>query len=136
VTKSLGIEYAKKGIRYEATAPDAVDIPLHKNDPKDFFKVSQSKEKFVSVKDVADAALYLEKAVQVIGEVLHVETAVVLGHEPTRNYDFILSFHNMLCTVGQRIWLLIADEASVSEILATARTADFDPVMGRGYVNG
>ena len=135
VTKSLAIEYAKKGIRNNAAASGADDAPFHKNDPKDFSKGSQPIGKFVSIKDVADAALYLVKAVQVTGEVLHVKT-VVLRHEPTRNYDSILSFHDMLCTVEQRTWQLIADEASVSEILATARTADFDPDVGPGYVNG
>lgn len=136
MTMSLEIEYGKKPIRYNATAPDAVDTPLHKNDPKDFFRASQSMGKFACIKDVAGAALYQVKAVQVTGEVFHVGTVVVPGHNPTRNYDSILSFLNMLCTVEQRFWQLIADEASVSEILAPARTADFDPVVERGYVNG
>ncbi len=38
VTRSLASEYAKEHIRFNAVAPGVVDTPLHKNNPKDFFK--------------------------------------------------------------------------------------------------
>ena len=38
VTRSLAIEYAKEGIRFNAVAPGVVDTPLHKDDPKDSLK--------------------------------------------------------------------------------------------------
>ena len=38
VTRSLAIEYAKEGIRFNAVAPGVVDTPLHKGDPKDSLK--------------------------------------------------------------------------------------------------
>ena len=34
VIRSLAIEYAKEGIRFNAVAPGVVDTPLHKDDPK------------------------------------------------------------------------------------------------------
>src|SRR5438445_9773787 len=36
VTRSVAIEYAKEGIRFNGDAPGVVDTPLHKDDPKDF----------------------------------------------------------------------------------------------------
>lgn len=73
VTKSLAIEYAKEGIRFNAVAPGVVDTPLHKDNPKDSLKTLQPMGKIAHVKDVVDAVLYLAKAGQVTGEVLHVD---------------------------------------------------------------
>lgn len=71
--RSLAIEYAKQGIRFNAVAPGVVDTPMHQNDPKDFLKTLQPMGKIVEVKDVVDAVLYLAEAAQVTGEVLHVD---------------------------------------------------------------
>jgi NAD(P)-dependent dehydrogenase (short-subunit alcohol dehydrogenase family) len=79
VTRSLAIEYAKEGIRFNAVAPGVVDTPLHKNDPKDFLKTLQPMGKIASVKDVVDAVLYLAQAGQVTGEVLHVDGGAHAG---------------------------------------------------------
>jgi NAD(P)-dependent dehydrogenase (short-subunit alcohol dehydrogenase family) len=73
VIKSLAIEYAKEGIRFNAVAPGIVDTPLHKDNPKDFLRTLQPMGKVAHVKDVADAVLYLAHAGQVSGEVLHVD---------------------------------------------------------------
>jgi NAD(P)-dependent dehydrogenase (short-subunit alcohol dehydrogenase family) len=73
VTRSLAIEYAREGIRFNAVAPGVVDTPLHKNDPKDSFKERQPMGKVVEVKDIVDAVLYLAQAGQVTGEILHVD---------------------------------------------------------------
>src|ERR1700733_7191825 len=79
VTRSLAIEYAKEGIRFNAVAPGVVDSPLHGNDPKDFLKTFQPMGKIVEVKDVVDAVLYLARAGQVTGEVLHVDGGAHAG---------------------------------------------------------
>ena len=79
VTRSLAIEYAKEGIRFNAVAPGVVDTPLHKDDPKDFLKTLQPMGKIASVKDVVDAVLYLAQAGQVTGEVLHVDGGAHAG---------------------------------------------------------
>jgi NAD(P)-dependent dehydrogenase (short-subunit alcohol dehydrogenase family) len=73
VIRSLAIEYAKEGIRFNAVAPGVVDTPLHKNDPKDSLTGSQPMGKVVEVKDIVDAVLYLADASQVTGEILHVD---------------------------------------------------------------
>jgi len=73
VTRSLAIEFAKENIRFNAVAPGVVDTPLHKDSPKDSLTKLQPMGKFAQVKDIVDAVLYLSKAEQVTGEVLHVD---------------------------------------------------------------
>jgi len=79
VTRSLAIEYAKEGIRFNAVAPGVVDTPLHKGDSKEFLKTLQPMGRIADVKDVVDAVLYLAKANQVTGEVLHVDGGAHAG---------------------------------------------------------
>src|SRR5579872_2248584 len=73
MTRSLAIEYAKDGIRFNAVAPGVVDTPLHEDGPKEPLKALQPMGKIVAVSDVVDAVLYLAEADQVTGEVLHVD---------------------------------------------------------------
>jgi NAD(P)-dependent dehydrogenase (short-subunit alcohol dehydrogenase family) len=73
VTRSLAIEYAKEGIRFNAVAPGVVETPLHKDDPKDDLKKLQPMGKIGEISDIVDAVLYLAQASQVTGEVLHVD---------------------------------------------------------------
>ena len=73
VTRSLAIEYAKEGIRFNAVAPGVVDTSLHKDDPKDSLRTLQPMGKIAEVKDIVGAVLYLAQAGQVTGEVLHVD---------------------------------------------------------------
>lgn len=73
ITRSLAIEYAKEGIRFNAVAPGAVDTPLHKDEFKETLKTFQPMGKVVEVSDVVEAVLYLAQAGQVTGEVLHVD---------------------------------------------------------------
>jgi NAD(P)-dependent dehydrogenase (short-subunit alcohol dehydrogenase family) len=79
IIRSLAIEYAKQGIRFNAVAPGVVDTPMHKDNPKDFLKTLQPMGRIADVKDVADAVLYLAQAGQVTGEVLHVDGGVHAG---------------------------------------------------------
>jgi NAD(P)-dependent dehydrogenase (short-subunit alcohol dehydrogenase family) len=73
LTRSLAIEYAKDGIRFNAVAPGVVDTPLHKNDSKEVLKTFQPMGKIVEISDIVDAVLYLARAEQVTGEILHVD---------------------------------------------------------------
>ncbi len=66
-TQNLAVEYARDGIRFNAVAPGEVDTPLHSNDSAD--------AKRATVKDIVDAVLYLARAVDVSGEILHVDGA-------------------------------------------------------------
>jgi NAD(P)-dependent dehydrogenase (short-subunit alcohol dehydrogenase family) len=79
VIRSLAIEYAKEGIRFNAVAPGVVDTPMHTDDPKDFLKTLQPMGKIADVADVVDAVLYLAQAPQVSGEVLHVDGGAHAG---------------------------------------------------------
>jgi NAD(P)-dependent dehydrogenase (short-subunit alcohol dehydrogenase family) len=72
-TRNLAIEYAKDGIRVNAVAPGVVETPMHENEPKDFLKSLSPMGRIVSVKDIADAVIYLTEAATVTGEVLHVD---------------------------------------------------------------
>jgi NAD(P)-dependent dehydrogenase (short-subunit alcohol dehydrogenase family) len=79
IIRSLAIEYAKQGIRFNAVAPGVVDTPMHKDNPKDLLKTLQPMGGIADVEDVADAVLYLAQAGQVTGEVLHVDGGVHAG---------------------------------------------------------
>ena len=79
VTRSLAIEYAKEGIRFNAVAPGVVETPLHENDSKEALKSRQPMGKIVALKDIVGAVLYLAQADQVTGEVLHVDGGAHAG---------------------------------------------------------
>jgi NAD(P)-dependent dehydrogenase (short-subunit alcohol dehydrogenase family) len=79
VTRSLAVEYAKQGIRFNAVAPGVADTALHGNDSQDSLKTRQPMGKVVGVKDIVDAVLYLAQANQVTGEVLHVDGGAHAG---------------------------------------------------------
>ena len=78
VTRSLAIEYAKEGIRFNAVAPGVVDTPMQ-DDSREFLKTLQPMGRMVAVKDIVDAVLYLSQAGQVTGEVLHVDGGAHAG---------------------------------------------------------
>jgi NAD(P)-dependent dehydrogenase (short-subunit alcohol dehydrogenase family) len=79
VTRSLAMEYAKQGIRFNAVAPGVVDTPMHEGQSKDFLKVWQPMGQISQVKDIVDAIVYLTEAGQVTGEVLHVDGGAHVG---------------------------------------------------------
>jgi NAD(P)-dependent dehydrogenase (short-subunit alcohol dehydrogenase family) len=73
VTRSLAIEYAQEGIRFNAVAPGVVDTPLHEGVSKESLTTRQALKTVTRVKDIVDAVLYLARAGQVTGEVIHVD---------------------------------------------------------------
>jgi NAD(P)-dependent dehydrogenase (short-subunit alcohol dehydrogenase family) len=79
LTRSLAIEYAKEGIRFNAVAPGVVETPLQKNGSEGSLKTRQPMGKIAEVKDIVDAVLYLVQAGQVTGEVLHVDGGAHAG---------------------------------------------------------
>ena len=79
VTRSLAIEYAKEGIRFNAVAPGVVDTLLHKDGSKESLASRQPMGKIAEVKDIVDAVLYLARAGQVTGEVIHVDGGAHAG---------------------------------------------------------
>ena len=79
ITRHLALEYAKEGIRFNAVAPGVVNTPLHQNDPKDHLRTLQPMGGIAEVTDIAEAVLYLARARQVTGEVLHVDGGAHVG---------------------------------------------------------
>jgi NAD(P)-dependent dehydrogenase (short-subunit alcohol dehydrogenase family) len=79
LTRSLAIEYAKEGVRFNAVAPGVVETPLQKNGSEGSLKTRQPMGKIAEVKDIVDAVLYLVQAGQVTGEVLHVDGGAHAG---------------------------------------------------------
>jgi NAD(P)-dependent dehydrogenase (short-subunit alcohol dehydrogenase family) len=73
ITRSLSLEYAKDGIRFNAVAPGIVDTPMHANDPKEFLKTLAPMGEISDVADIVDAIVYVTEARHVTGEVLHVD---------------------------------------------------------------
>jgi NAD(P)-dependent dehydrogenase (short-subunit alcohol dehydrogenase family) len=73
VIRSLAIEYAKEGIRFNAVAPGVVDTPLQKDVSKEALTARQPMKTITEVKDIVDAVLYLSRAGQVTGEIIHVD---------------------------------------------------------------
>jgi|SRR5882672_2221622 len=67
------------GVGPTAVALGVVDTPMHKDESKDFLKTLQPMGKMVDVTDVVDAVLYLARAPQVSGEVLHVMAMLTLA---------------------------------------------------------
>src|SRR5271167_3345910 len=76
-TKNLAVEYGNDGIRFNAVAPGVVDTPMHRHDPND----PPLQPAMGTVKDIADAVLYLAQAGHVNGEILHVD-----GSTPARRW--------------------------------------------------
>jgi NAD(P)-dependent dehydrogenase (short-subunit alcohol dehydrogenase family) len=79
LTRSLAMEYAKEGIRFNAVAPGIVDTPMHANDSKELLASLSPMGKIPSVDDLVDAILYLTEARYVTGEVLHVDAGAHNG---------------------------------------------------------
>jgi NAD(P)-dependent dehydrogenase (short-subunit alcohol dehydrogenase family) len=79
ITRSLAIEYAKKGIRLNAVAPGVVDTPLHRNTPKDFLESLSPMGIILNIQEIVDAVIYRTEAPHITGEVLHVDAGAHVG---------------------------------------------------------
>src|SRR5262249_2391763 len=79
-TKSLAIEYAKKGIRVNAVSPGIIKSPMHPVETHPALASLHPVGHMGEMTDVADAVLYLEKAGFVTGEILHVDGGQSAGH--------------------------------------------------------
>jgi NAD(P)-dependent dehydrogenase (short-subunit alcohol dehydrogenase family) len=72
-TKSLAIEFAKKGVRVNAVAPGVIKTPMHKPETYEFLANLHPVGRMGEIRDIVDAVLYLEGAAFVTGEILHVD---------------------------------------------------------------
>jgi NAD(P)-dependent dehydrogenase (short-subunit alcohol dehydrogenase family) len=79
ITLQLAMEYAKDGIRVNAVAPGAVYTPLTRDTPKDVMESLSPMGRPSTVKDIADAVMYLTDAATVTGDILYVDGGAHLG---------------------------------------------------------
>jgi NAD(P)-dependent dehydrogenase (short-subunit alcohol dehydrogenase family) len=73
ITRSLAMEYAKEGIRFNAVAPGVVNTSMHANDSSEFLKSLSPMGEIPDIADIVEAIVYLTEARHVTGEVLHVD---------------------------------------------------------------
>jgi NAD(P)-dependent dehydrogenase (short-subunit alcohol dehydrogenase family) len=79
-TKSLAIEYAKRGVRVNAVAPGVIKTPLHSAEVRAAPGGPNALGRKGEVSDIVDAVLFLENAPFVTGEILHVDGGQAAGH--------------------------------------------------------
>ncbi len=78
-TRHLAMEYAKDGIRVNAVAPGVVLTPLQRDTPRDVMESLSPTGRPSTVKDIADAVMYLTDAGTVTGQTLYVDGGAHFG---------------------------------------------------------
>ncbi len=79
-TKSMAIEYAKRGIRVNAVAPGIIKSPMHAPETHGALAGLHPVGRMGEMSDIADAVIYLDSAGFVTGEILHVDGGQSAGH--------------------------------------------------------
>ncbi len=79
-TKSLAIEYARRGIRANAVSPGVIKTPMHKPETHEFLGALHPVGRMGEITDIVNGVLYLESAPFVTGEILHVDGGQSAGH--------------------------------------------------------
>jgi NAD(P)-dependent dehydrogenase (short-subunit alcohol dehydrogenase family) len=79
-TRSLAIEYASRGIRFNAVSPGIIQTPLHDPDSYAADAALVPVGRVGQVSDIVDGVLFLESSQYITGETLHVDGGQVAGH--------------------------------------------------------
>ncbi|RDS82282.1 SDR family NAD(P)-dependent oxidoreductase [Dyella monticola] len=79
-TKSLAIEYARRGIRVNAVAPGIIKTPMHAPETHEALGGLHPVGRMGEISDIAEAAIYLDTAPFVTGEILHIDGGQSAGH--------------------------------------------------------
>jgi len=79
-TKSLAIEYAKRGVRVNAVSPGVIKTPLHAPETHEWLAALHPVARMGDIADVVQAVVFLESAGFVTGEILHVDGGQSAGH--------------------------------------------------------
>ncbi len=79
-TKSIAIEYAKRGIRANAVSPGIIKTPMHGAEIHDALGKLHPVGHMGEINDIVQAILYLDSASFVTGEILHVDGGQSAGH--------------------------------------------------------
>ncbi len=79
-TRSLAIEYASRGVRFNAVSLGVIETPAH--DPASYAGLGALHPlgRVGEVADVVEGILYLERAAFVTGETLHIDGGQSAGH--------------------------------------------------------
>ncbi|MET7283599.1 SDR family oxidoreductase [Kribbella sp. NPDC005582] len=80
VTKSLAIEYAARGIRFNAVSPGVIRTPMHPEENHAFLAALHPVGRLGEIDEIVDAVTYLENAKFVTGEILNVDGGQQAGH--------------------------------------------------------
>ena len=79
-TRSLAIEHAARGVRFNAVSPGIIKTSMHPVETHEFLGGLHPMGRMGEASDIVDAVLYLESAPFVTGETLHVDGGQVAGH--------------------------------------------------------
>ena len=79
-TKSLAVEYAKRGIRVNAVSPGIIKTPMHPPETYQALARMHPMGRMGEIADIVGAVLYLESAGFVTGEILNVDGGQSAGH--------------------------------------------------------
>jgi NAD(P)-dependent dehydrogenase (short-subunit alcohol dehydrogenase family) len=79
-TRSLAIEYASRGIRFNAVSPGIIQTPLHEPESYASSAGLVPMGRVGQVSDVVDGVLFLESSPYITGETLHIDGGQVAGH--------------------------------------------------------
>jgi NAD(P)-dependent dehydrogenase (short-subunit alcohol dehydrogenase family) len=79
-TKSLAVEYARKGVRVNAVLAGIIKTPMHPRDAHQVLASLHPMGRMGEVSDIVDAILYLDSAGFITGEILHVDGGQAAGH--------------------------------------------------------
>ena len=79
-TRSMAIEYAKRGVRVNAVSPGIIKTPMHAPETHAMLAGLHPVNRMGEISDITQAVLYLESAGFVTGETLHVDGGQVAGH--------------------------------------------------------
>ena len=79
-TRSIAIEYAKRGIRANAVSPGIIKSPMHAVETHAALGALHPMGHMGEMSDIVNAIVYLESAPFVTGEILHVDGGQSAGH--------------------------------------------------------
>jgi len=79
-TKSLAIEYAKKGIRVNAVGPGVIRTPMYAPEAYEALAALQPIGRMGEPGEIASAILFLDQSPFITGEILHVDGGQSAGH--------------------------------------------------------
>ncbi|MCT9930303.1 SDR family oxidoreductase [Planotetraspora sp. A-T 1434] len=79
-TKSLAIEYAKRGVRVNAVSPGVIKTPMHRPETHETLAGLHPVGRLGEIRDIVEGVVFLESAPFVTGEILHIDGGQSAGH--------------------------------------------------------